>query len=377
MTMTPTRRWPRVPLARHATLVGAILCGSCAPTEQPAREAEVIALNEDAGAGAVIGLQLAAHARDYASEESFRALLDAALAPAVDLLDDKTLVVLPEYTGTWLVAVDEGAAVRDAPSPTQAMIPLIAAHPQRFALAHCRRPAEDAQTYAVFALKAERMAEVYQRVLSAFAAEHQVTVVGGSILLPGPAVDDDGAITVEAGGPLFNASFVFGPDGALLGPPVIKAFPTRDEQAFVAAGDPADLPVFDTPVGRVAVLVCADAWYPASYEALAGRDVEVVAVPILVSPAGKWTEAWGGYSGHPAPDDVDLEDIGALTEQEAWQRYGAQGRAKAMGAPVALTVPMRGAIWDLDTDGAAHAVRRGETFDAPQREGHAALVLWR
>jgi predicted amidohydrolase len=135
--------------------------------------------------------------------------------------------------------------------------------------------------------------------------------------------------------------------------------------------------VFDMPVGRVAVLVCADAWYPASYEALAGRDVEVVAVPILVSPAGKWTEAWGGYSGHPAPDDVDLEDIGALTEQEAWQRYGAQGRAKAMGAPVALTVPMRGAIWDLDTDGAAHAVRRGETFDAPQREGHAALVLWR
>jgi N-carbamoylputrescine amidase len=40
-----------------------------------------------------------------------------------------------------------------------------------------------------------------------------------------------------------------------------------------------DLPVFDTPVGRVGVLICYDAWFPEAARTLALRGAEIICVP--------------------------------------------------------------------------------------------------
>ncbi|HEY63838.1 MAG TPA: hypothetical protein G4O02_04650 [Caldilineae bacterium] len=38
-------------------------------------------------------------------------------------------------------------------------------------------------------------------------------------------------------------------------------------------------PAFDTPAGRLGVLICADSWYPQACEAMRDHSVEMIAVP--------------------------------------------------------------------------------------------------
>lgn len=360
-------------------LVSGVSMSACAPLpdEEPAPELERFTAGTDQGRGNLLGVQTWLTAADFATVERYRARLGRWLedADADGLLGEQTVVVFPEYVGSWLVVLDEPGEVITASDTTSAMIPLALRQGSHFAGLAAGAPADDATSYAAFASKARRMATAYQDVMSDLAERFGVTVVGGSILLPGPAVRE-GSIVVEPGAPLYNTSFVFGPDGQLLGPPVKKVFPTADELSFVTPGLAEELPVFDTPAGRLGVLVCADAWYPATYAALAEQAPDLIAVPQWTTGEGYWSEPWGGYSGHDAPDDVDEADIGVLTEGEAWERYALPGRLGSTSARAGLTVPFRGKVWDLGSDG--HALLREDetTFPAPLVDAPALLNLW-
>jgi hypothetical protein len=359
------------------SLLAVVVSVACAPVDEiEMPETVMTEIGSDRGQGNVIGIETFMRTRDYASEEAFLDRLDGFFSEASAHFSTGTVVILPEYIGTWLVAVDEGPATIDADTTSNAMLPLIAGNFPTWLGHRGEAPATDTDTYAVFATKAPRMAEVYARVMGTLAERYAVTLVAGSINLPGPRVDD-GVIVTSPGAPLGNASFVFGPDGALIGPSVIKVFPTKSEQGFLTAGEASELPVFDTPAGRVAVLICADAWYPESYAALLGRDVDVIAVPVFVDGTGKWDEPWGGYSGHDAPADVDGADVGVLSEGEAWAKYALPGRAHEAGVTTGLTVPLRGTLWDLTTDGTALAVHDGAPVVLEGRDAPAVVTLWR
>lgn len=311
-------------LVAALALVAALGCPAD-KLENPPREPPPLTVSVhgvDRGEGNLLAVQAWMQPWDYASEEALFCRLDRLFAEAATrgFLGPRTVVVLPEYIGTWLVAEGESDATYRAATTSDAMTHVVLGRPFEWLGGLMFAPASDGVTYATFRAKGARMAEVYERVMSRLAREYGVTLVGGSIPLPEPTVQG-GAIAVAEGGALYNASFVFDADGSVRGPVVRKAFPTESEQTFLQSGSAAELPVFDTPAGRLGVLVCADAWFPAAWSALFRGGAEIVAVPAFIAGAGVWDAPWGGYSGHPPPADVDLRDVGTLTEAEAWRKY--------------------------------------------------------
>lgn len=341
-----------------------------------APEPVVIEVGVPEGPADLVGVVAWMQVEDYLTAEAFEGRLGSWLdaASARGWLGPGTVVVFPEYVGTWLVAVDEKPRTVAPDTTTGAMKRLVMHHLGAWRRAK-RKGTEDAATEAVFAMKGDRVAEVWQDAMAHLATRHGVTLVAGSALLPEPALVD-GRLVPTPKAPLRNVSAIFGPDGSLLAAPVVKAFPTAHELPFVLPGDPARLPAIEVGGVGLGVLVCADGWFPAAWDAVRDAGAQVVVVPQFTSGDGAWAAPWGGYSGWPAPEDVDPADVGAITEGEAWARYGPTARGAARGLDV-LTVPLRGQLWDLGDDGQARWVVGGVTGEGPLVDGPVLVGIWR
>jgi len=324
-------------------------------------------------------------AGDYAAEATFYAKLDSYLQAARQngWVGERTVVVWPELIGAWLVAAGESQRVFQARTLSAAMRSLVLRHALPFVgkLAFARE--KDRLVASLFRMKAWQMARLYQAAFSRLACQYGVTVVAGSIYLPSPYVDEG---QVRAGGyrstggyrsaGLYNTSAVFRPDGQAHSLLARKCYPIASEQAFVAAAPVAELPVFETPAGRLGVLVCADSWYPQAYARLKAAGAEMIAVPSLAAGAGIWEKPWGGYISADRPQDVDLADVGQITEGQAWHKYALAARIGASGARCGVNVFLHGELWDLGVDnGNSLAVREGEIVEA-RKNGGALLNVW-
>jgi hypothetical protein len=201
-----------------------------------------------------------------------------------------------------------------------------------------------------------------------------VTIVAGSIVLPEPTLLNGRLQTGK--GALQNVSLVFDPDGRVQPHIVRKIYLVNEEATFTSAGSAADLPVFDTPAGRLGVLICADSWYPAVYEALAAQQPMLLAVPNNQTPAGSWQRAWPGYNPGPTPADVDLADIGQITEGEAWLKYGLGGRLSKAGAKAGMHVFFHGRLWDQGSDGRTIIVTKDDLYETTHVAKAALANLW-
>lgn len=355
--------------------IGTAACGGCGDGPLPdvvaAPDVVVGGRGTDNGHGRLLSVQLWVDDNDYATADRLRERVRALFVVAREraLLDDKTVVVLPEYAGSWLVAAGEGAGVVKKTKLGDAMGDLALAHLPSFLLTSWTAGVDDGDAYAAFNEKADAMAAAYDDVFGGVADEFDVVVVAGSILLPGPHLDD-GRVKATPGAPLENVSVVFDGEGRALSM-AHKRFLTKDEQGFVAGGAPdLQVAVVDTAAGRLGVVVCADAWFPESYRALHDAGVALLAVPTFHSGNDLWNTPWNGYSGQAAPDDVDAADIGVLSEAQAWDKYALAGRATAAGLTAAVSAPLRGSLWDLGDDGQAFLVdgdgfERMPNVDAP------------
>jgi predicted amidohydrolase len=336
-----------------------------------------IVLGADSGRGNLLAVQADMRVEDYRSEASFTAKLSTCLESARQQgwLNSRSIVVFPEYIGTWLVAAGEGEAVWMAASLQAAMQALILAHPLAFARQFIGAREKGRMEAALFRTKARSMADIYTRAFSSLASQFGVTVVAGSILLPEPQIS---AGRVEAGkgqAALQNVSAVFQPDGQIHTRLVRKCFPIQDEQPFVASGKLQDLPTFSTPAGRLGVLICADSWFPQAYAQLAAAGIDLLAVPSYLNHAGIWDQPWGGYSGWPEAADVHRADIGVIEEGQAWRRYALGGRLASSGAKAGVNAFLHGLLWDMSADGASLMVK-GDQLIESQPQGAALLNLW-
>jgi predicted amidohydrolase len=336
---------------------------------------EIAAYGQDTGKGNLLGIQPFMRRLDYASETSFHTRLTSYFRLAADRgwINARTVVVLPEYLGTWLVAAGESAAAISAPTIEQAMRSLVLGHLPSFAGQMLRAKEKNRVNASLFRLKAPEMARIYSAVFSSLAKEYQTTIVAGSILLPNPQVID--GQVVPGKGNLYNTSFVFHPDGRADQRIARKSFPTADERPFVDAAPVNDLPVFETPAGRLGVLVCADSWFPEAYQCLRSQNVDLLAVPSASSPAAVWDKPWKGYSGWPETPDIDRADILSLTERQAWEKYAIAGRIASAGAKAGINVFLFGDLWDLDFGGGRWRVVCGE-MNIEGSDGPALVNLW-
>jgi hypothetical protein len=146
------------------------------------------------------------------------------------------------------------------------------------------------------------------------------------------------------------------------------------EKPFTAPNPAADLPVFDTPAGKLGVLVCADSWYPEAYQQIQALGAELIAVPSAASHGEMWEQPWLGYNGRTAPGDVDPSDVGRLTEREAWGKYALAGRIG--GARAGINVFLYGELWDLAFDGGLWRMVCGPVDIEGRSSGPALINLW-
>ena len=329
---------------------------------------------EKAGGPSLVAIQPWLDERHYQSADHLQRHLRGYLQAAREggAMPTESIVVFPEHIGTWLVAAKAPTQAFRAPSTQSAMAWLIARHPLRFVMSLLRSHEDDRFAAAIFRMQAKQMAKDYASVFGTLAAEFDVTIVGGSIVLPDPQVES-GRIKPSAG-PLYNVSVVFHPDGKADPLLVRKIHPIPDEAGFTAAAPAADLPVFHTSVGTLGVLICADSWHPDSYAAFAGRDVQTLAVPAFLQPANVWQSPWHGYTTG-WPDDADRADEMRLTEHTAWLRYALAGRMKDTNARTGATAFLRGNLWDMGSDGANILVTETSAWVDGQRDGASISVL--
>lgn len=326
------------------------------------------------GAANLVSIQPWLQPHDYTSSERLYRKLAGYLSrvQGEGWLGARTLVVLPEHIGTWLVASGEGFLTYRMSSTDTAMLWAALGNLPAFSRELYREvtagQAADPMAAALFRAKAGGMATGYGRVFSRLAQRFGVTLVAGSIVLPDPQVT---ANEIHAGsGPLYNSSFVFFADGRI-GGPVRKTYPIASELPFTRPAH-QPLPVFDTPLGKLGVLICADSWYPDTWAQLAGADL--VAVPSFATPTGIWTRPWQGYNGARAPRDVDPGDVGRISEGEAWRKYALAGRGGQLRA--GINTFLRGELWDLGDDGRTTAVIEGKLLQGVRRDGAVISSLW-
>ncbi len=283
-----------------------------------------------------------------------------------------SVIVFPEHVGTWLVAAGAPSAAFTAGSTSGAMAWLVAANPLRFAAAWLGSNEADRMAAAIFRMRSDEMARDYQAVFGTLAAEYGVTIVAGSIVLPEARVED--GVLIAGDGPLYNTSAVFHPDGSIDPQLVRKSHPIPSEAPFTAAWPAERLPVFETPSGRLAVLICADSWHPDLYDSVRSLDATLIAVPAFLQPSDVWDEPWGGYTTG-WPDDAERSDAGRLTEGEAWQRYALAGRLPSSGAQAGMSAYLRGQLWDLGSDGVNIAVAGTRIYVGEAADGAALTLL--
>jgi predicted amidohydrolase len=83
-------------------------------------------------------------------------------------------------------------------------------------------------------------------------------------------------VAEQAGGALYNSAVVVGPGGHL--GTYRKLHLWDQENRWFRPGD-RGVPVVDTPVGRLATIVCYDGWFPECFRLAAMNDADVVCIP--------------------------------------------------------------------------------------------------
>lgn len=326
--------------------------------------------------GNLVGIQSALNAPDFMNARRFKNSLKRYLnvASAQGWLNKKTVVTFGEYIGTWLVAVDEPLFVYHLPRQTIAMAPLLLSNARSFVknlVTSCT--SKEKITEAVFRTKAQDMARVYVKTFSELAREFKVTIVAGSIVLPEPSVIN-GELCI-GDGPLENVTAVFAPDGSLH-PELSRKMMLINRESSFTSSTAKTLPVFKTALGKLGVLICADSWYEGTYKAFED-DVDAVVVTSLAFEKGLASKPWMGYDGPPNNETYNKDDIGRITEREAWHKYSLPQKINLTKARAGQLVYARGKVWDIDSDGRSFSVKNGELFETPPTpSGECIMCLW-
>lgn len=316
----------------------------------------------------VVAIQPFMNPEDYCSETHLYEKLNAYFNEAAKegYFGKSTTVLLPEYVAVWLVVAGEKRFLSETKNLNTAMTVMMLSNFFSFLRYWLMFNPENQAVAVLFRMKATEIARIYATVFRKLAMQYHVTIVAGSVILPDPSVQQS-EIAVHLSGELFNASFIFYPDGSIDPRIVKKSFPVSDEQSFVTACPVTDLPVFDLNIGKTAVMICADSWFPESYAEAERKGAEIILVPSYAMGEKKMQELWKGYDGYMPPSDVNPADVQSLTEAEAWKKYALPGRFPK-SALLGVNVFLRGNLWNLGSDGKTLVVYHGNLVPVQQAQ---------
>jgi len=287
----------------------------------------------------LVAVQMQLDLADYWTREAFerkiRQQMDA-VAAATDP-DLPTLVVFPEDVGLMLVVQGMEERLQGIDSIGTAIETAIRAH--TVPLLWTRLIRWKGWVPALLLNKNKLIAETYFEVFSAAARDYGVYLVAGSVVLP-PYGIEDGVVRWQRGptrSTVHNTSYLFGPDGLVIGKQdKVQLIELEAEAALnLNPGRLEDMRVFDTPIGKIGIAICLDAFIPEVIDSLAEQGAQ-----ILVQP-----------SANPGP--------WSTWQQEDWLRSSLEKTAVDGRFPYAINPMMTGPLWDIAFFGQSSIVARG------------------
>jgi len=275
---------------------------------------------------ALAAVQVRLDMADLASPEAFRAAMGAhaerAAAATADA--DERLFVFPENIGHFsLLAFAPSFAQRRA--TVDGVVAVFAAsRPLAMARAMLGHGTLSLRRGALLAL-CPQGEELMRRTFGPLARRHRATIVAGSLLRP----DGNGGVS--------NSSCTYGPDGHLravcdkvnLVPELEDSSPTG---LGLARGDADRVPLVDAGWGKLATLICYDAFCEPHTRgerfAFMGRRVDAAGADVIANPAANpwpWNAGW--HFAEPGEhllrrDQWRTEGLPATLAQLSHVRYG-------------------------------------------------------
>lgn len=241
---------------------------------------------------------------DYADAASFAARVRELTVRAVAGAPGPALVAFPELWALPLLATAGGAAERLTDGLWAAAGTLARRRATRWLTAAARD-----RRHPLRAVYADLAVDAYRIWVDAFAAAARATgatLAAGSGFFPTVAYEAARGWHVADPRPT-NLALLVGAGGRVIArASKVHLTAGLESRVGLARGRVEDLPVVDTPVGRVALAVCLDGWYHHVLERLDGAGAQV-----LVQP-----------SANDAPWDRPWPPDPRVREGDAWLRRG-------------------------------------------------------
>ncbi|MCG6140207.1 hydrolase, carbon-nitrogen family protein [Leptospira mtsangambouensis] len=273
--------------------------------------------------GNLVGIQLVLKPEDFVKEDWWRERIDETLnkGKSSGIFDRKTIVILPEHTGTGLVFLDEKSRFLNADSFDLAL----------------KTKGENFTSSDLFYLKAEKMAEVYVRTFSELAKQYNVPILAGTIILPNPKIVK-GGLVLDSKGPLYNVAIPFSADGKLMEPLVKKTLLTEEESTILSPGEATQDRVWAVPGWKVAIFIGQEVFDTNLYNRLVGKPIDG-----LISPSSSYPDMkWQSYN---------------LEDSNVWKQEGLAKYIKSTKAQDLVQVFLGGQLYGKNWNGKTFNLR--------------------
>jgi predicted amidohydrolase len=313
---------------------------------------------------ALVAVQLQIGPDVLSSPDAYRQHIAGATSRALAAAGatDARLLVFPEITGHLALYALAPPAARKAKTLGAALAASAVRRPLDVLRGVASTRLLDPK-HAVLAALAPDGERYWKSVFGPLAREHRAYVVAGSYLRLAPD------------GELHNASLLFSPEGRLVATTdKVNLVPGMEDGArkglALARGD-ANIPIVDTPLGRLATLICYDGFREPHtknerFVEMPARLLERNGVDIVANPAANpwpWLERWK-YA-----DEGETQ-----SRAEQWNAEGLCGSLRRHPfAHYGITAHLVGSVLDLQFDGQSEVVERtssGEVSVLARAESH-------
>jgi predicted amidohydrolase len=286
-------------------------------------------------------VQAAQRFEHYVAETAFASWIDGLTAAAVAPRGEAAhaLVCFPETIGLPLALIlDHADRVRSAPTAAAAVTRILAAEWPAVLRAILDRHLGPA---AFWAARAPRVGPVYVKAFAEAARRHGAWISTGSAFLP--RREREAALGEQWRGRVYNLSFLISPTGQVVAQSA-KVNLTRGRESGIglARARPHEIRPAELPFGKVATLICYDAFFESLVESADAQGAR-----FLLQPSANHARWEGPWSADPQ-----------LVEGQEWWNRGLpsllQGRANLRYGVNAMLV---GKVFDLAPEGRSTILR--------------------
>ncbi|HMV77248.1 MAG TPA: hypothetical protein PKV80_26925 [Leptospiraceae bacterium] len=346
----------------------------------PAVDVYTASVGYDRKSGNIVGIQPEMNPSVYSTSERFHRKLESYFSDAQSsgFFGAKTLAVFPDHIGTFLFLAGEKRSVYSAENMGSALSLIASSRPLSYMRHRITSFSESKQLESVIRLKSESVRDIYTAVFSKLASVYQVSILAGSVVLPGAYVQN-GKIYVSPAAELKTYSFVFLPDGKVSDTFFVKKTPSVWEKNL-GIKEETDKTVTSKLAGTVDswVAMTEDSLYNSAYSSLS------TGFEVLISPSFLYKDTQIQFSKpeisiDPRTGKSLMNDSDHSAPLEIlWDKFSLPGKINASIGRIYMQVFMAGKIYEYTLSAPSKAsikYNKTESVDG-NRFRSAVLNIW-